>query len=185
LVALSAAGLVVWIRIDDFVPLPARSDGWRRGFSLNERCALAAGTIAIDARVPDFFTGSHSFFTHRLSFPLMGLVGLDQCDSSESIAPKSFAPPCLAAAHMAASLDRTEGHRVFQTRWSFLFQINACGPCGPNLDARLLYPEANGLTEWSFWNPSGSDRRDPNTLAPNRVETRTTRLRPSSISASY
>ena len=24
------------------------------------------------------------------------------------------------------------------------------------------------LTEWSFWNPSGSDRRDPNTLAPNK-----------------
>ena len=23
------------------------------------------------------------------------------------------------------------------------------------------------LTEWSIWNPSGSDRRDPNTLAPN------------------
>ena len=39
-------------------------------------------------------------------------------------------------------------------------------------------------TEWSFWNPLGSDRRDPNTLPPNRIKARTTPLRPSRISTS-
>ena len=39
-------------------------------------------------------------------------------------------------------------------------------------------------TEWSIWNPSGSDRRDPNSLAPNRIEARTTPLRPSRTSTS-
>jgi hypothetical protein len=29
--------------------------------------------------------------------------------------------------------------------------------------------------EWSIWNPYGSDRRDPNTLAPNRIKARTLR----------
>jgi hypothetical protein len=38
--------------------------------------------------------------------------------------------------------------------------------------------------EWSIWNPFGSDRRDPNTLAPNRIEARTTPLRPSRTSTS-
>jgi hypothetical protein len=33
---------------------------------------------------------------------------------------------------------------------------------------RPLSAASTGLAEWSFWNPSGSDRRDPNTLAPNR-----------------
>ena len=40
------------------------------------------------------------------------------------------------------------------------------------------------LAECSFWNPSGSDRRDPNTLAPNRIKARTTPSRPSRISTS-
>jgi len=40
------------------------------------------------------------------------------------------------------------------------------------------------LAEWSFWNPSGSEQRDPNTLAPNRIKARTTPSRPSRISTS-
>ena len=43
---------------------------------------------------------------------------------------------------------------------------------------------STGVAEWSFWNPSGNDRRDPNTLAPNWIEARTTPLRPSRISTS-
>ena len=48
-------------------------------------------------------------------------------------------------------------------------------------------PITRGLVrpaEWSVQEPFGSDRRDPNTLAPNRLEARTTPLRPSRISTS-
>src|SRR5882757_7906895 len=38
--------------------------------------------------------------------------------------------------------------------------------------------------EWSFRNPLGSTGGDPNTLAPNRLKTRTTPLRPSRTSTS-
>ena len=40
-----------------------------------------------------------------------------------------------------------------------------------------------GPAEWSFWNPFGNDRRDQNSLAPNRSKARTTPLRPSRPSA--
>jgi hypothetical protein len=43
---------------------------------------------------------------------------------------------------------------------------------------------ATGRRSDQFRSPFGSDRRDPNTLAPNRVEARTTPLRPSRISTS-
>ena len=44
-------------------------------------------------------------------------------------------------------------------------EFRANKPCHPCLNRR---------TEWSFWNPFGSDRRDPNTLAPNGPKTRPT-----------
>ena len=49
-----------------------------------------------------------------------------------------------------------------------------------------LCPRAvTGRRSGWFRSPFGSDRRDPNTLAPNRLEARTTPLRPSRISARF
>jgi hypothetical protein len=64
--------------------------------------------------------------------------------------------------------------------WLILFALLA-------LERRTKKPvtaASTGVAEWSFWNPSGNDRRDPNTLAPNRIEARTTPSRPSSNSTS-
>jgi hypothetical protein len=42
-------------------------------------------------------------------------------------------------------------------------------PKGPwTKDKKVRIRCLKRLAEWLFWNPSGSDRRDPNTLAPNR-----------------
>ena len=49
----------------------------------------------------------------------------------------------------------------------------------------LCPPSRNGRRSGWFRSPFGSDRRDPNTLAPNRLKARTTPLRPSRISACF
>ena len=59
-----------------------------------------------------------------------------------------------------------------------------CRPTPRFLSRQSLCPRAvTGRRSAEFRSPFGSDRRDPNTLAPNRRKTRTTPLRPSRISA--
>jgi hypothetical protein len=50
--------------------------------------------------------------------------------------------------------------------------------------ARPRYSQPRMAGELSNWNPSGSDRRDPNTLAPNKIKARATPLHPSRTSTS-
>ena len=102
-------------------------------------------------------------------------------------------PPFRFPSH---ALDATpkfpDGSKVAPTRAPSKFnsQSGAVWPIIGTLQAsrnqgrQALTPLPNRPAEWSFWNPSGSDRRDPNTLAPNRMKARTTPSRPSRISTS-
>ena len=73
------------------------------------------------------------------------------------------------------------------------FAAHFRAPFGPSfcvpglLQSGQTSPSSAPSTGWrsdQFRSPFGSDRRDPNTLAPNRSKARTTPLRPSRISAS-
>ena len=66
------------------------------------------------------------------------------------------------------------------------FLARSVVPTRPKIRAET--PFTRGPKAWrsgQFWNPCGSDRRDPNTLAPNRLEARPCPSRPSRTSTSF
>ena len=65
------------------------------------------------------------------------------------------------------------------------FRLVFRAPKSPKFGGKNARSAAStGWRSGYFWNPSGSDQRDPNTLAPNRIKARTTPSRPSRISMS-
>ena len=71
--------------------------------------------------------------------------------------------PAPSQTHVLNAPAQTCGHSACHLRFrEVLFSVLGRGTKQP------LSAASTGTAEWSFWNPLGSDRRDPNTLAPNR-----------------
>jgi hypothetical protein len=105
----------------------------------------------------------------HIALPPHGLAGTPRSGSAQSF-------------HAAAASHQHEVDQRHLSRfWLVFFRSEI-----PNFGTRMPAPAAStGWRSGHFWNPSGSDQRDPNTLAPNRIKTRTTPSRPSRISTSF
>ena len=95
--------------------------------------------------------------------------------------------PCFSQLHVLTERRfRFSGHALnAPTRHLSHFWPVFSAPKSPEIrDKTTRHRGLDRPAEWSFWNPSGSDRRDPYTLAPNRKKARPTPLHPSSSSTS-
>src|ERR1700722_9566296 len=71
--------------------------------------------------------------------------------------------PAPSQTHVLNAPTPTCGHSTCILRFrEVLFSVLGRGTKQP------VSAASTGMAEWLFWNPLGSDRRDPNTLAPNR-----------------
>ena len=129
-------------------------------------------------RHPDLATGlgDHRFDAHLPDPSEAALVSERRALDGWAARLSALDSGALAAEHRAdaAMMADSVARRVFEIEelaehtWNPL--LANPGKAIYQLLARDFAPLPDRLAECTFWNPSGSDRRDPNTLAPNGIK---------------